>query len=193
MLENNLTLVTAESCTAGLISATLADVPGAGGLLDCAFVVYSVQAKRRCLDVPQSTLSAHNLTSEAVARDMALGAARKSPANVAVANTGVTDDTDDRIPSGTQCYARVFKTGQADASPVVYTRYPTIRRRSQQHPQGQRRVRPAGHRGPFLAAFAHKGGPRSFPRRGGLNLIAGYSRYAAGDGLPRSRAHTPSF
>jgi PncC family amidohydrolase len=121
MLENNLTLVTAESCTAGLISATLADVPGAGGLLDCAFVVYSVQAKRRCLDVPQSTLSAHNLTSEAVARDMALGAARKSPANVAVANTGVTDDTDDRIPSGTQCYAWVFKTGQADASPVVYT------------------------------------------------------------------------
>lgn len=47
----------------------------------------------------------NNLTSEAVARDMALGVARKSPANVAVANTGVTDDTDDRMPSGTQCYA----------------------------------------------------------------------------------------
>jgi nicotinamide-nucleotide amidase len=121
MHENDLTLVTAESCTAGLISATLADVPGAGALLDCAFVVYSVEAKRRCLGVPQATLAAHNLTSEAVARDMALGAARKSPANVAVSNTGVTDSTDDRIPAGTQCYAWVFKTGQADANPVVYT------------------------------------------------------------------------
>ncbi|MGE8449477.1 MAG: CinA family protein, partial [Pseudomonadales bacterium] len=45
MLEHNLTLVTAESCTAGLIAAKLADVPGAGQLLDCAFVVYSVEAK----------------------------------------------------------------------------------------------------------------------------------------------------
>lgn len=121
MHENDLTLVTAESCTAGLIAATLADIPGAGQLLDCAFVVYSVEAKQRCLGVPQSTLASHNLTSEAVARDMALGAARKSPANVAVANTGVTDATDDRIPSGTQCYAWVFKTGNADARPVVYT------------------------------------------------------------------------
>ncbi|CUI40140.1 CinA family protein [Achromobacter xylosoxidans] len=121
MHEHQLTLVTAESCTAGLIAATLADIPGAGGLLDCAFVVYSVAAKRRCLGVPQSTLARHNLTSEAVARDMALGAARKSPANVAVANTGVTDATDDRIPAGTQCYSWVFKTGPADASPIVYT------------------------------------------------------------------------
>jgi PncC family amidohydrolase len=121
MRENQLTLVTAESCTAGLISATLADVPGAGSLLDCAFVTYSVDAKRRCLGVPQSILSANNLTSEAVARAMALGAARNSSANVAVANTGVTDDTDDRIPPGTQCFAWVFKQGQADASPTVYT------------------------------------------------------------------------
>ena len=121
MQDNDLKLVTAESCTAGLIAATLADIPGAGQLLDCAFVVYSVEAKQRCLGVPQSTLDSHNLTSEAVARDMALGAARKSPANVAVANTGVTDATDDRIPSGTQCYAWVFKMGQADARPVVFT------------------------------------------------------------------------
>ena len=38
MRESSLVLVTAESCTAGLIAATLADVPGAGDLLDCAFV-----------------------------------------------------------------------------------------------------------------------------------------------------------
>ncbi len=121
MHEHRLTLVTAECCTAGLISATLADIPGADSLLDCAFVVYSADSKRRCLDVPPSTLATHNLISEAVARDMALGAARKSPANVAIASTGITDAADGRVPAGTQCYAWAFKSGHADASPIVYT------------------------------------------------------------------------
>jgi PncC family amidohydrolase len=121
MRDNGLTLVTAESCTAGLIASTLADVQGAGSLLDCAFVVYSPEAKRRCLGVSQHTLDTHNLTSETVAREMALGAAGRSPANVAIANTGLADDTDDSLPAGTQCFAWVFKSGAADASPTVYT------------------------------------------------------------------------
>ncbi|QEK91961.1 CinA family protein [Achromobacter insolitus] len=121
MHEHALTLVTAESCTAGLIAATLADVPGAGSLLDCAFVVYSPEAKMRCLGISSATLARHNLTSEPVAREMALGASRKSPALVAISNTGVTDDIDDDIPAGTQCFAWVFKTGHADAAPAVYS------------------------------------------------------------------------
>jgi len=121
MHENALTLVTAESCTAGLIAATLADVPGAGALLDCAFVVYSPEAKCRCLGVSARTLARHNLTSEAVAREMALGASLKSPALVAISNTGVTDSIDSEIPAGTQCFAWVFKSGGADAAPAVYS------------------------------------------------------------------------
>ncbi|ARP86014.1 CinA family protein [Bordetella genomosp. 9] len=121
MRENGLTLVTAESCTAGMIASMLADVPGAGALLDCAFVVYSPDAKRRCVGVSQRTLDTHNLTSEAVAREMALGAAQRSPANVAIANTGLADGTDDEIPAGTQCFAWVFKLSAADATPAVYT------------------------------------------------------------------------
>jgi len=121
MEAHQLRLVTAESCTAGLIAATLADIPGAGALLDCAFVVYSPSAKHRCLGVSQTTLAHYNLTSEAVAREMALGAARRSPANVAIANTGVTEAVDDEIPAGTQCFAWVFKTGAADAHPIVYS------------------------------------------------------------------------
>ena len=101
MHDHSLTLVTAESCTAGLIAATLADVPGAGSLLDCAFVVYSPEAKARCLGVSARTLARHNLTSEAVAREMALGACRQSPALVAISNTGVTDSIDSEIPAGT--------------------------------------------------------------------------------------------
>lgn len=121
MTEHELTLVTAESCTAGLIAAILADVPGAGSLLDCAFVVYSPQAKERCLGVQASTLARFNLTSEEVAREMALGAARQSTATAAIANTGVTDDIDDGIPAGTQCYAWLFKAGAADGRPTVFT------------------------------------------------------------------------
>jgi PncC family amidohydrolase len=116
MKEKSLMLVTAESCTAGLIAATLADIPGAGQLLDCAFVVYSPEAKQRCLSVRPETLEQFNLTSEEVAREMAHGALGNSQANVSVSNTGVTDDTDDDIPAGTQCFAWAFDTGAADTT-----------------------------------------------------------------------------
>ncbi|OZI22527.1 hypothetical protein CAL18_06810 [Bordetella genomosp. 7] len=121
MREQSLALVTAESCTAGLIAATLADVPGAGSLLDCAFVTYAPQAKMRCLGLDQGLLQRCNLTSEPVARAMALGASRLSPAPVAIANTGVSDATDDDIEPGTQCYAWLFRSGAADGRPVIYT------------------------------------------------------------------------
>jgi nicotinamide-nucleotide amidase len=109
MRSRGLLLVTAESCTAGLIAATLGDIPGAGKLLDCAFVTYSVDAKQRHLALRESTLQRHNLTSEEVAREMAQGALRNSRANLAISNTGVVDDTDSSIPAGTQCFAWVFR------------------------------------------------------------------------------------
>lgn len=109
MQKNNLRLVTAESCTAGLIAATVADVEGAGQLLDCAFVTYSPEAKKRCLHVKQETLDNYNLTSEAVAAEMAMGALTESPANLAIANTGVADSSDPQIPAGTQCFAWAFR------------------------------------------------------------------------------------
>ncbi len=121
MKTESLLLVTAESCTAGLIAATLADIPGAGKLLDCAFVVYSPESKKRCLSVSQDTLERYNLTSEEVAREMARGALGNSRANVAVANTGVTDDTDDDIPAGTQCFAWAFAADASAAAPRMFS------------------------------------------------------------------------
>ncbi|HEY9459207.1 MAG TPA: CinA family protein, partial [Paralcaligenes sp.] len=88
--------------------ATLADTDEAGRILDCAFVVYSPEAKQQCLAVKQKTIERFNLTSEEVAREMALGALGNSRANVVIANTGVTDDTDKDIPAGTQCFAWAF-------------------------------------------------------------------------------------
>lgn len=111
MRDQSLMLTTAESCTGGLIASLLADIPGAGQLLDCAFVVYSPEAKQRCLAVKPETLERFNLTSEQVAREMAAGALLNSRASVSVSNTGVTDDTDPETPAGTQCFAWAFQGG----------------------------------------------------------------------------------
>jgi nicotinamide-nucleotide amidase len=106
---NSLVVVTAESCTAGLIASRLAATPGAGQVLDSAYVVYDPKAKQRCLGVRAETLATHNLTSELVALEMARGALRNSDANLAISNTGVADDSDPAIPAGTQCYAWIFR------------------------------------------------------------------------------------
>lgn len=104
-----LVVVTAESCTAGLIASRLASAPGAGGVLEAAYVVYDPKAKKRCLGVLDETLRNNNLTSEPVALEMARGALNNSDANLAISNTGVTDDCDPEIPAGTQCYAWIFR------------------------------------------------------------------------------------
>lgn len=107
--QHRLCLTTAESCTAGKIIQLLASVPGAGELMDCGYVVYSVGAKRRLLGVQQSTIDRYNLTSEEVAREMVEGALRDSPATVAIATTGVAGpDAVDGIAPGTVCFAWGF-------------------------------------------------------------------------------------
>ena len=87
--DNKLKLVTAESCTAGMIASTLADEPGSGSWLECAFVTYSEEAKMHYIGVKPETIERYNLTSEEVAREMSEGALKTANANVAIADTGV--------------------------------------------------------------------------------------------------------
>lgn len=115
MTQHALVLTTAESCTSGLIAAQLADIPGAGKCLDRAYVTYTPEAKMDVLGVHQETIDQYNLTSEAVAREMALGALRASDANVAISNTGVVDDSDPDIPAGTQCYGWALRDASGTA------------------------------------------------------------------------------
>ncbi|HEY8605829.1 MAG TPA: CinA family protein [Noviherbaspirillum sp.] len=111
--ENKLKLVTAESCTAGLVASTLAEAPGSASWLECAFVTYSPQAKISCLGVKAETIERYNLTSEEVAREMAEGALRASRANVAIADTGLAGPGGDgEIPVGTVCFAWSFQQGE---------------------------------------------------------------------------------
>jgi PncC family amidohydrolase len=108
--DNELKLATAESCTAGLIVSELARVPGSGQSIDCGLGVYSPQAKNRYLGVRFETIDEYGLTSEAVAREMALGALGNNDADLAVANTGVAGPgAPDDIPIGTVCFAWAFR------------------------------------------------------------------------------------
>jgi len=110
--EHELQLTTAESCTAGKVVGLLSEVPGSGGCIESGYVVYSPEAKQRLLGVKPETIEQHNLTSEAVAREMAAGALRDSPAQVAIANTGLAGPGGaDGIPQGTVCFAWGYRMG----------------------------------------------------------------------------------
>jgi nicotinamide-nucleotide amidase len=87
--EHGLTLVTAESCTGGLVSARLTDVPGSSDVFRGGIVAYDDAVKRGELGVPVDTLEAHGAVSAETAAAMAHGARSRLGADVAVAVTGI--------------------------------------------------------------------------------------------------------
>ncbi len=93
LLEKELRLVTAESCTGGLIAAACTDVAGSSAWFERGFVTYSNDAKTELLGVDTALLQRDGAVSEAVARAMVLGALAHSHAQVAVAVTGVAGPT----------------------------------------------------------------------------------------------------
>lgn len=82
-------IATAESCTGGMIAAALTDVPGSSAVLDRAFVTYSNEAKMDMLGVPAALIRRHGAVSAQTARAMAVGALRRSRADVTVSVTGI--------------------------------------------------------------------------------------------------------
>jgi nicotinamide-nucleotide amidase len=79
----------AESCTGGLATSRLTDVPGSSDYVDRSWVVYSNDAKRDLLGVPEAMLAQHGAVSEPVAMALADGALARTQAQVAVAITGI--------------------------------------------------------------------------------------------------------
>lgn len=84
-----LRVATAESCTGGLIAASLAAVPGASAALERGFVTYSNEAKTELLGAPAELIREHGAVSREVALAMVEGALARSPADIAVAVTGI--------------------------------------------------------------------------------------------------------
>ncbi len=87
--QRNLRIVTAESCTGGLVAGAICAVAGASDVFERGFVTYSNRAKQEMLDVPGDVLADMGAVSEPVARMMAEGALANSSAHLAVAITGV--------------------------------------------------------------------------------------------------------
>ena len=88
-----LMMATAESCTGGLIAGACTDVSGSSDWFERGFVTYSNAAKTELLGVPAELIAQQGAVSEPVARAMAAGARAHSPAQVALAVTGVAGPT----------------------------------------------------------------------------------------------------
>ena len=89
LAQKKKTLALAESCTGGLVASRITDVPGASEIFLGGVVSYANSAKERFLGVRAETLRQHGAVSEAVAREMALGAREKFGSDFAVAVTGI--------------------------------------------------------------------------------------------------------
>jgi nicotinamide-nucleotide amidase len=84
-----LILVTAESCTGGLLAGLITEIPGSSHVLERGYVTYSNRAKQEDLDVGPALLDAYGAVSAEVALAMAEGAIAHSAAAVALAVTGI--------------------------------------------------------------------------------------------------------
>ena len=104
-------IATAESCTGGMITAALTDIPGSSAVVERGFVTYTNAAKVEMLGVDQATLDAVGAVSEEVAAEMAKGALQRSNAQLAVSVTGIAGPGGSEFkPEGRVCF------GIADAS-----------------------------------------------------------------------------
>ncbi|WP_298623704.1 CinA family protein [uncultured Legionella sp.] len=107
-------LVTAESCTGGLISAYLTEVPGSSAWFERGFVTYSNLAKQEMLSVPEELLRQFGAVSEEVALAMATGALQHSAGHIAVSVTGIAGPDGGSIdkPVGTVCFGWAVRDTQ---------------------------------------------------------------------------------
>jgi nicotinamide-nucleotide amidase len=89
LIDRGLVLVTAESCTGGLVAGAITEIAGASSVFDRGFVTYSNAAKQTMLGVSEDTLVQYGAVSEQVARAMAEGALHHSLADMSIAITGI--------------------------------------------------------------------------------------------------------
>ena len=114
LIARKMSMVTAESCTGGLIAASCTQLSGSSAWFERGFVTYSNAAKSELLGVPSSLIKTQGAVSEEVAKAMALGALAHSPAHISVAVTGIAGPTGGSAakPVGTVCLAWAWRDSQ---------------------------------------------------------------------------------
>jgi nicotinamide-nucleotide amidase len=111
-LLHNVTITCAESCTGGMVAASLTDLPGSSAMMDRGFVTYTNAAKVDMLGVKEVTLKANGAVSEEVAYEMAAGALTRSDASLAVSITGIAGPGgSEHKPEGRVCFGIANENG----------------------------------------------------------------------------------
>ena len=113
LLQCHQSLAVAESCTGGWVAKVLTDLPGSSRWFERGFVSYSNAAKQDMLGVSAATLDATGAVSEATVREMAAGVLAHSPADLALAISGIAGPGGE-VPGkqvGTVCFAWATRTG----------------------------------------------------------------------------------
>lgn len=122
-------VVLAESCTGGLVSAALTEIPGSSAVFDRGFVTYSNESKMEALGVPLDIIETFGAVSIACAWAMAKGALAQSDADVAVAISGVAGPAGGTAlkPIGTVVFARVVRGQEGEPEGELKKFDPTSR------------------------------------------------------------------
>lgn len=89
LAEKGFKISAAESCTGGLFTKMITDVPGSSAVLDVSVVTYANAAKMKFLGVSEENITKYGVVSEAVAAEMANGAAKLMNADIGVGITGI--------------------------------------------------------------------------------------------------------
>jgi len=87
--KKRLKIAAAESCTGGLVAATMTEIAGSSDVFERGFVTYSNEAKQAMLAVAPATLASHGAVSRETAEAMAMGALAHAPVDLAVSITGI--------------------------------------------------------------------------------------------------------
>lgn len=121
-LGRRLSVAVAESCTGGLVAATITEIPGSSGYFRGGVVSYADEVKADLLDVPTATIAAHGAVSAQVARAMAVGVRRRVGTDLAVSVTGVAgpDGGSEEKPVGLT-YVGLADAGMSDVRRFVWT------------------------------------------------------------------------
>jgi nicotinamide-nucleotide amidase len=117
-----LQVATAESCTGGLVVGALTEIAGSSDVVERGFITYSNAAKETMIGVPASTLKRYGAVSGETARAMAAGALKNSPADLAVAITGIAGPGggSEQKPVGLVYFAAASRDGRCLERRVLF-------------------------------------------------------------------------
>ena len=103
-------IASAESCTGGMLSSAITEIPGSSAIFECGFVTYSNISKMKLLSVNENTLNFYGAVSEEVAGEMAIGALNNSQASLAISITGIAGPGGSITkPEGMVCFSIAIK------------------------------------------------------------------------------------